>query len=69
LLHEKFNQEPNTSSASDLDECILEILLDCYQAASEVNNKPLFRNFLWNNEFFKGEVYLPGLMKQELRAY
>ena len=34
-----------------------------------INNKPLLRNFLWNNEFFKGYDYLPGLVKQEFRSY
>jgi hypothetical protein len=67
-LQEKLKKDNKNEKVSDLDSKILSILLECYCTAKEVNNKPLFRYFLWNNEFFKGQTYLPGLMKQEFRS-
>lgn len=33
----------------DLGARVLEIVLESYTTALEVNNKPLLRNFLWHN--------------------
>lgn len=42
----------DNSALEDLSKRILDSIIDSYQTASQVNDKPLLRNFLWNNGNF-----------------
>lgn len=39
----------DNSALEDLSKRILDSIIDSYETASQVNDKPLLRNFLWNN--------------------